>query len=293
MYECDFKSTLSEGACTLRSSRQPKFALLHIYCETTIAWFLALIVLAQPNAAMPQNQLQYLQGPQLQRPAPKNYDRPRFLTKIVVRILSDQRYLVNSVEPAKGTAVSVSPEKQVPRGWQRGALERVTYRIYLEELRSPNEVDYKIYIAQLLVERKGENDPRWRPVKDLEGDDPRPLLIEALGRGIDLVLQTQQEASLMNIEKVRDSLAFMIVGAFLVIIIVLGILPPFLRIAEPAVIQEHVKFLTSLLSGSVGIVLGFYFGKTGGRGNSGNSGGGAGTERSGDRPGTGGTGGKA
>ncbi|GEM_PF-6058426 len=66
----------------------------------------------------------------------------------------------------------------------------------------------------------------------------------------------------MHIERVRDILAVMFVGVFLSILLVLGILPPLFKIGEPTVIQEHVRFLASLLTGPVGMILGFYFGKT-------------------------------
>ena len=67
----------------------------------------------------------------------------------------------------------------------------------------------------------------------------------------------------MSIEKVRDILALALVGAYVVVMVILGLVPPLRNIGEPLVIQEQMKVFGSLLTGPVGMILGFYFGRAG------------------------------
>jgi len=139
---------------------------------------------------MSQAQLEDLRGPRLQTPPLKNFDRHSFLRKIFIPILENQGYEVISVEEGLGCD-AVSPGKKVATGWKTGALERLTYRIRLDELRQHNQASYKIYIAQIRVERKEGWDPKWLPVTSPEGADPFPSLIQAIKQGINLVAQGQ------------------------------------------------------------------------------------------------------
>src|SRR2546427_6770240 len=128
-----------------------------------------------PNAAMSQAQLEDLGGPRWQTPPLKNFDRYSFLRKVFVPILENEGYRVISVEEGLGCD-AVSPEKEITDGWRQGAFERLTYRSRLVELRQNNQASYKIYIAQMRVERKEGWQAQWLPKATPEGADPFPSL---------------------------------------------------------------------------------------------------------------------
>jgi hypothetical protein len=67
----------------------------------------------------------------------------------------------------------------------------------------------------------------------------------------------------MTVGTVCGVLAISVVIAYLFIVVVLAIVPPLFNIGDPKIIHEHMSFVLSLLTGVVGIVIGYYFGKKG------------------------------
>ena len=65
----------------------------------------------------------------------------------------------------------------------------------------------------------------------------------------------------MTVETVRGILAIALVGSYLLVLIVLAVVPPLFNIGNPEVIHQHMSFVLSLLTGVVGVIIGYYFGK--------------------------------
>lgn len=62
-------------------------------------------------------------------------------------------------------------------------------------------------------------------------------------------------------DKVRDTLALVTVLGFVLITAVLAIVFPLLALAPPEKMMNYLKDLSSIYSGIVGLIIGYYFGK--------------------------------
>lgn len=62
-------------------------------------------------------------------------------------------------------------------------------------------------------------------------------------------------------ERVRDILALVTVIGFVSISAILAIVFPLLALASPEKMMTYLKDLSSIYSGIVGIIIGYYFGK--------------------------------
>ncbi len=67
---------------------------------------------------------------------------------------------------------------------------------------------------------------------------------------------------LANDSKTRNFLALVVVCGYVMTIVVLALVPPLLKIGDPTIISEWMKTFGSLFSGTVGVVMGFYFGRS-------------------------------
>ncbi len=65
----------------------------------------------------------------------------------------------------------------------------------------------------------------------------------------------------MNDTKTRNVLAMVVVCGYVLSMVTLGLAPPLMNIGEPTVINEQMKTFGSLLTGIVGMIIGFYFGR--------------------------------
>lgn len=74
------------------------------------------------------------------------------------------------------------------------------------------------------------------------------------GRLRDAVLRSSTDT-------VRDILALVTVIGFVVITAVLAIVFPLFALAKPADMTNYLKDLSSIYSGIVGLIIGYYFGK--------------------------------
>ncbi len=65
----------------------------------------------------------------------------------------------------------------------------------------------------------------------------------------------------MSVEKMREILALIIVGGFMILMFILALVPLLTQLASPTVMGEYMKTVGSLFAGIVGSIVGFYFGK--------------------------------
>jgi hypothetical protein len=78
-------------------------------------------------------------------------------------------------------------------------------------------------------------------------------------------LREAEDARKSNIyhsaDKVRNILAIVTVVGFIVITAVIAIVFPLFALAPPNVIIDYLRDLSSIYSGMVGLIIGYYFGK--------------------------------
>ena len=76
------------------------------------------------------------------------------------------------------------------------------------------------------------------------------------------IRQISEEESLYgSTNKVRNILAIVTVVGFVLITAVLAIVFPLLALAPPDAMINYLKDLSSIFSGMVGLIIGYYFGK--------------------------------
>ena len=66
----------------------------------------------------------------------------------------------------------------------------------------------------------------------------------------------------MNHEKVRGILALLVVGGFVVIMGILAVIPSITQTVSPTVMMEYLRSVGSIFGGMVGLIVGWYFGKS-------------------------------
>ncbi len=165
------------------SSRQTcvgRFTSLLLFRVYTISINLSLV--AGPSVAVSLQTPPDLNSPVklITRPIQEK-EHLRFLEETVPQFFRQRKYTFAwAGDENERIAQLQSPELTITEGWDKGAVERVTFQVRIEEVRENRQLRYKFYLTKIRIEKKGGYRPKWRAVDALEGEDPEPSLVQAL-----------------------------------------------------------------------------------------------------------------